>query len=102
MDVAAIRTKVDDRVADKLTGAVVRDISAAACLVDFYTAISQQLAAGEDVRAPAVAFDAEGQHMRVLHEQEDILDVPRSTLLNQLLLERQRLGVRNQPGTADD
>ena len=40
--------------------------------------------------------------MRVLHEQEDILDVTRSTLLNQLSLERQRLGVRYQPGTADD
>jgi hypothetical protein len=40
--------------------------------------------------------------MRVLHEQEDVLDVSRSTLLDQLALERQRLGVRNQPGTADD
>jgi hypothetical protein len=102
MDVAAIRTQVDDWVADKLTGAVVGDISAAARLVDFYSAISQQLAAGKDVRTPAVAFDAKRQHMRVLHEQEDVLDVSRSTLLDQLALERQRLGVRNQPGTADD
>jgi hypothetical protein len=102
MHVAPIRTEVDDRVADKLTGTVIGDISAAPRLVDFYPTLRQKLTAGEDVRTPAVAFDAKRQHMRVLHEQEDVLDVSRSTLLDQLALERQRLGVRNQPGTADD
>jgi len=40
--------------------------------------------------------------MRVLHEQENIVDVSRSTLLDELALQRQRFGVGNQPGAADD
>ena len=102
MYVAAIRAKVDDWVPDKLTGTMVGNISAAPGLMDFYPAISQKLAAGHDVRAPAIASDAQRQHMRVLHEQQDIVDVSRPALLDELALKRQRLGVRNQPETADD
>jgi hypothetical protein len=102
MHVAPIRTEVDDRVADKLTGTVIGDISAAPRLVDFYPTLRQKLTAGEDVRTPAVAFDAQRQHMRVLHKQQYVVGASRSTLLNQLTLKRQRLGIRNQAGTADD
>jgi len=40
--------------------------------------------------------------MRVLHEQEHVVDMSRSTLLDQLTLKRQRLTVRDQAETADN
>jgi hypothetical protein len=40
--------------------------------------------------------------MRVLHEQENIVDVSAPTLLDQLTLECQRFRIRNQPQAADD
>jgi hypothetical protein len=39
--------------------------------------------------------------MRVLHEQERVVDVSRSTFLDQLTLKRQRLTIRDQAETAD-
>jgi hypothetical protein len=38
----------------------------------------------------------------VLHEQEHVVDMSRSTLLDQLTLKRQRLAVRDQPETTDN
>jgi hypothetical protein len=40
--------------------------------------------------------------MRVLHEQEHVVNLPRSTLLDQAALKCQRLAVRDQPEMADD
>ena len=102
MHIAAIGTKVDDRVSHELTGSVVRDVAAATRLVDFDSALSKQLASCQDVRAPAVSFYAERQHMRVLHEQEHVVEMSRLTLLDQLTLKRQRLAVRDQPETTDN
>jgi hypothetical protein len=102
MHIAAIGTKVDDRVPNELAGSVVGDVAAASRHVDFNAAVREQLAAREDMRAPAVALHPERQHMRMLHEQEHVVDMSRPTLLDQLALKRERLAVRNHPETSDD
>jgi len=102
MHIATIRTKVEDRVSHELTGSVVRDVAAAPRLVDFDSALSEQLATCQDVGAPAVSLHAKRQHMRVLHEQEHVVDMSRSTLLDQLTLKRQCFAVRDQAETADN
>jgi hypothetical protein len=102
MHIAPIGTKVDDRISHELAGAVVRDVPAAPRLVNVDSAISEQLVTCQDMSAPAVPFHAKRQHMRVLHEQEHVVDVSRATLLDQLTLKRQRLTVRDQAETADN
>jgi hypothetical protein len=99
--IAAIGTQIDDWVADDLAGSVVRDIAAASGFVNLNAAGRQCLAAGEEVRPPAVAFDAEGQHMRVFDEQQDVLDAPGTPFLDEAPLERQRLAVRKEPQATD-
>jgi hypothetical protein len=102
MHIATIGAKIDDRVADELTGSVICDVAAAPRLVDLDAALGKLPVACADVRAPAVAFHAKRQHMRVLHEQQDVVNLPRSTLLDQPALKCQRLAVRDQPEMADD
>ena len=102
MYIAPIGTKVDDRISHELAGSVVRDVPAAPRLVNFDSALSEQLATCQDMSAPAVPFHTKCQDMRVLYEQEHVVDLFRSTLLDQLTLKRQRLTVRDQAETADN
>src|SRR5262245_37427397 len=102
MHIAAIGTKVEDRVSHELTGSVVGDVAAAPRLVDFDSALSEQLPTCQDMAAPAVSLHAKRQDMRVLHEQEHVVDLSRSTLLDQLTLKRERLAIRDQAETADN
>ena len=50
----------------------------------------------EDVRAPAVASDAERQDRRMLDEQQHVVDPTGAALLDEGALQRERLGVRHQ------
>ena len=51
MHVASVRSKIEDRVADDLTRAVIGDVAAAASLVDGDTKVGEPLAAGHDIGA---------------------------------------------------
>src|SRR5690349_22044272 len=51
--------QIEDGIADDLSGTVIRDVAAAARLVNLDAACRQQVRRGEDVRAAAVAADAE-------------------------------------------
>ena len=81
---------------------VTESLAAAAGFMNRDPAIGEQFVGGQHVRAPAVAFHSKGQHMRMLHEQEHVVDMSRATLLDQLTLKRQRLTVRDQAETADN
>ena len=49
MHVASVRSKIEDRVADDLTRAVIGDVAASASLVDGDTKVGEPLAAGHDI-----------------------------------------------------
>ena len=84
--------EVDDRVADELTGTVVRDVAAA---LDRHEVGADRgrvaLQVGREVGMRAV-----GEHM-VVFEQQQVLLVP---VIEQRLLHRQRLAVRHPPQPA--
>ena len=77
VDVAAIGLEIDDRIADELPGPVVGDVAAAAGLVDLDAARRERIRRREDVRAPAVAAHAERQDVRMLDEQQHVVDAIR-------------------------
>ena len=56
--VAAIGLQVDDRIADDLAGAVIRDVAAAAGLGDLDAEFSKPFVRDQHVRAAAVALHA--------------------------------------------
>ena len=47
----------------------------------------------QNVRAPAVAAHAKGQDVRMLDEQQHVVDAARAALLDQRALQRERLRV---------
>ena len=68
--VAAIGFEIEDRVADDLTGAMIRDVTAAAGLVHVDAPSGEQIGRGENMRSAAIASDAERQDVRVLDEDQ--------------------------------
>ena len=89
MNVTPIRVEIEDGIADELTGTVIGDVAPAAGLVYDDVFGSQLGVGGDDVRALAACFDAEGDDRRVLEEQERVVDAAGSTVLDERLLERQ-------------
>ena len=72
MHVAAIGLQVEDRIADDLAGTVIGDVAAAAGLVHLDAQLGEPLVGGDDVRAAAVALDAERDDGRVLQQEQEI------------------------------
>ena len=56
----------------------------------------QHVVGRENVRAAAVATHAERQHVRMLDEQQHVADLPLAAIVDELLLQGQRLGVRTR------
>ena len=96
MHIAPIGTQVENRIAHHLSRSVVGDVSAAPGLVNLDAAGCQDVGAGPDVRSPAVALHAERQHMRMLDEQQDVVNPAGPPLLDELTLQRQGVGVGNE------
>ncbi len=65
--------EVDDRIADELTGTVERDVAPAIDVVQLGAARRDHLLRDDEVRA--VAEPADGEHRRVLEEQEVVVVV---------------------------
>jgi hypothetical protein len=101
MHVTAIGTQIQDGVADDLARPVVGDVAAAPCFVNLDTARGEEVAAGEDVGASAIAFDAERQDVRMLDEEQDVFDAPGPPLLDEVPLERQGVCIGNEPQATD-
>jgi len=48
------------------------------------------------MRPPAVAADAERDHVRVLEQQQRVANRPRAPLVDKRALQRERLGIRHE------
>ena len=97
MHVAAVGPQIEDRVADDLPGTVVGDVAAAAGFVK--PRCRARPAARQSRRcssAPPSPLHAKRDDGRMLEEQQEIGNAVRAALLDELPLERERLGVRNQ------
>ena len=88
-------------IADDLAGAVIGDVAAAAGFVHLDAARRERLRRRQDVRAAAVAADAEREDGRMLDEQQQVADAAGAPLLDQRALQRQRLGVRHEAEATD-
>ena len=97
MHVAAIGVEIDDQVSDDLAGAVIGDVAAPAGFEYADVPRGQFLARGQDVSAAAVAADAERQDRRMFDKQKQIVDRPCTPLLDQAVLEGERLPVTIEP-----
>ena len=101
VNVAPIRLQVDDRIADHLPGTVISDIAAAPRLEHFNASCRQYLGCRKDVGAPAVASHAERQNVRVLDQQQRIVDPIGFPVFHQRSLQFERFGVRHSPEPAN-
>jgi len=80
---------------------VIGDVAAASGLVDLDAARSERLVGRKNVRAAAVAANAERQHVWMFEEEQRIADPAGPTLFNERPLQRERLGVRHATEPAD-
>ena len=86
MHVAAIRLQVENRIADDLSGTVIRDVSSASGLVDVDAASRQRIGRGQDVRAAAVTANAEREDVGMFDEEQEIADAAVPALLDERAL----------------
>jgi len=93
--IAPIRFEVDDWVPDELTGAVIRDVAAAARFDDVDSKTGQPLVRNEDVTSPSPGTHAKSQDVRVLEQEQHVADAFGFAVLDQTALQFERLGVRN-------
>jgi hypothetical protein len=94
MDVASIRTQVQNRISDDLSRAVIRHVTASARLVQLDSTRHKLLLAPGHVR-PAVAPDAKRDDRRVLQKKEKVRNATGASLLNKRFLEFERVAVGN-------
>jgi hypothetical protein len=99
--VASIRLEIDDRISNELSRSVVGDAPAASRFVNLDAAGCQRAGVRQDVRAAAIAFDAERQDVRVFDEKEHVARSPGAAILDERALKLERLAVPYAPETAD-
>ena len=83
--------EIEDRVADQLAGAVVGHVAAAVDLVEGNAAALEQLVRRQNVGTVGVA--AQGEHGRMLQQQEHVGDAILLAEIDELGLQAQGLGV---------
>ena len=101
VNVAAIRAEVDDRVADELTGTVIRDIPAASCLDYLHAFFFQCRGRRHDVRAIVARLYAERDDWGVFEQEQLIGNRVRLPLLDEALLQIDAFSVGNRSKPAD-
>jgi hypothetical protein len=102
VNVAAIWFQVDNRVADNLSRTMVGNVAAAPGLMHLDAARSKRFGGRQDVRAPAVAADAEREDVRMFDENELIVDPIAAPLIDERALQFERLRVRHASELPDD
>jgi hypothetical protein len=90
MDVLTIGLEVDDRIADQLARAVIRDVTATTGLEHGHAQFVEAFRCGEDVGPAAALADAEGEHMWVLEQEQRVRNVAGLALLHERTLHLQR------------
>ena len=100
VNVAPIGCEIDDRIADDLTGPVICNVAAAAGFVHLDTARSQRLGRRENMRSAAAGARTERQHVRMLEEQQQVVDAARPPVVGERTLQRQRVAIRDEPEPA--
>jgi len=93
MDVAAIRIEIENRVSDDLPRTVVSDVASAARFMELDSAGIQLSGRRQDMTATTVAAHAERQHVRMLHEQQNISHMTPLALFYERSLEGERLSI---------
>jgi len=101
MDVTTIGFEIEDRISHDLAGTVVRDVAAPSGFVDGDPPRRQLFGAGQNVTASAVAADAEREHVRVLDQEQHVVDAIVLALLDDGPLKRQPIRVRHDAEAAD-
>jgi hypothetical protein len=99
VQVAAVRLEVEDRIADELAGTVVRDVAAAAGLEDVDA--EQPLLSASSMRTCSGAGRAERDDVRVLEQEQRVAGSRPPAPGDELLLQLERLGVRDRPQPLD-
>jgi hypothetical protein len=83
--IASVWTQIENWISDDLSGAVIRHITAAACLMHLDAVHREVPVAGGDMRT-AVTPDTEGNHRRVLKEEQQIGNTAGAALFDKRLL----------------
>src|SRR5437868_10330400 len=95
MDILPVRFEVDDWIANDLAWPVIGHVAASTRLEDVDAERGKVRLGRDDIRAAAVALDAQGNDGRVLQKNEEIGDAIRTALLHEGALHGERLGVGN-------
>jgi hypothetical protein len=102
MNILTIRFEINDRIANNLSGPVIRDVAAAAGLMHFDAARAQQLWCGQNVRTAAVAAHAQRQDMRVFNQQQRVINRAAHPIFDECALQGDRIAVGDASETPDD
>src|SRR5262249_59112254 len=92
----AIRIETDERRATRLSGPVIGDAAAATGLVDRNAARGEHFRARDDMRTPAVAANADRDHVWMFHQEERVADAAGPPLFDERALHLERLVVADQ------
>src|SRR6516165_1808120 len=99
-DIAPEMGKIQDGVTDDLAGAVIGDVSATVRFVEFHGLLAQDGFGGEQIRAIGIA--AECDDVRMLAEQEDVVDGAGFASGNKTLLQGEGLAVGDEAQVGDE
>jgi hypothetical protein len=100
VNVAADEVEIEDGVADDLAGAVISDVAAAVGFAELDIFLAQDVFGGEKIFLAGVA--AEREDMRMLAEEEDVVDGARFTGGNDALLEGVGVGPGEEAEIGDE
>src|SRR4029450_818963 len=95
MDIASVRTQIENRVSDDLSWAVIRHVTAAAGFMHLYAVLRELPVAGGDMPT-AIPADAEGNHSGMLEKQQQVWNTAGAALFDKRLLQVERLAIGNQ------
>ena len=101
VDVSAIRLEVEDGIADELARAVVGDVAAAPRLAQLDAERLEPLGRREHVRPRGLGAAAEGDHVGMFQQQQDIPDLARPPLFDERALQFEAFPVGHEPQLAD-
>jgi hypothetical protein len=85
--IAAIGTQVQDWIPDDLSGTVIGHVAAATGFANVDTEVGQTGCGRDNVRPTAIAFDAYGDHGRMLKEKEKVRHLVAAPLFNERTLQ---------------
>lgn len=101
VNIATVRIQVEDRVANDLAGTVICNIATSTRLEDLDVPRGERGGRREDVGAPPITANAQGQDVGMLDQQQQIAHPIGLALIDQRPLKRESLRVRHQAKPPD-